>query len=211
MEKIVLIGGGGHSKVIIDTIKSKNSFEIEGIVEKNKKGHILEIPIIGNDLMLSDIYKKGTDNAFICIGSIRNTKFRNDIFENVKNIGFKLPVLTHKNSCISAYSKIGQGTCVMSGSIVNADTDIGKNCIINTGAIVEHDCIVKDNVQISSGSVIAGGVTIEKDTFIGINSSVIEGICIGENVTVGAGSVVIKDIPSNCVVVGNPAKIIKYK
>ncbi|OHW61980.1 putative acetyltransferase EpsM [Andreesenia angusta] len=211
MEKIVLVGGGGHSKVIIDIIKSRNDFKIVGITDNRNSEEVLDIPIIGDDTALKGIYNGGVNNAFVCIGAIENTKIRSVIYENLKVMGFKLPILIHSSAYVSPYAKIGKGTCIMNRAVVNPDAIVGCNCVVNTGAILEHESVIGNNVQISPGSVVAGGVEIGRDSFIGINASIIQGVKIGASVIVGAGSVVIEDVPDNCVVVGNPARIIKYK
>ncbi|MBF4275183.1 DapH/DapD/GlmU-related protein, partial [Vibrio anguillarum] len=51
---------------------------------------------------------------------------------------------------------------------------------------------------------------IKKGASVGANSTILPGITIGSNAMIGAGSVVTKDVPNNAVVIGNPAKIIRY-
>ncbi len=210
MKKIVLIGGGGHSKVIVDIIKSNNEFEIVGITEKNSTfNNVSDIPIVGDDSILEELFNKGVEYAFLCIGISKDIKLRNKLFEEIKSIGFKIPTLIHRQAIVSPYAKIGQGTCVMAGAIINSHAQIGENSVINTGSIIEHDCIVGNNTFISTGAILAGNVTIKNNSFIGMGSKIIEGKIIGSNVTIGAGAVVIDDIPDNCTAVGVPAKVIK--
>lgn len=212
MEKIVLIGGGGHSKAIIDIIRSTNIYEIIGITDKDeKRKDVLGVPIIGSDDDLDEIYKSGVEHAFICIAAIENIDLRMELYYRAKSIGFKFPRLIHRSAIISPYAEVEEGTCVMAGAIINANAKIGSNSIINTGAIIEHDCVLKDNVQICPGVVLAGGVCIQDSAFIGIGSRVIQGITIGQKVIVGAGAVVINDIPDNSVAVGVPARVIKER
>jgi len=212
MKKIVLIGGGGHSKVIIDIIKSTNEYEIVGITEKNNiSKSILDIPVLGDDSILEELNKKDVEYAFICIGISEDGVLRNILYDKLKKIGFKIPRLIHKQAIVSPYSKIREGTCVMAGAIINPNAKIGINSVINTGAIIEHDCFIGDNTFISPGAVLAGNVKIKDNSLIGMGSKIIEGKTIGNNVTIGAGAVVIDDIPDNSVVVGVPAKVIKMK
>ncbi|GAA0082222.1 MULTISPECIES: acetyltransferase [Clostridium] len=212
MEKIVLVGAGGHCKVIIDIIRSNNVYEIIGIIDKYAtEKSLLDISIIGDDNKLKEVYKDGVKNAFLCIGALGDLNLRNKIYNNLKEIGFKLPVLMHNTAMVSKYAAIGEDTCIMPGAIINSGAKIGKNCIINTGAIIEHDCVIEDNCHISPRAVLGGGVSIEKNTHIGIGAAVIQGVNIGCNVTIGAGSVVISSIPDNVVALGIPSKIKKYK
>ncbi|OSB14042.1 acetyltransferase [Clostridium botulinum] len=212
MEKIVLVGAGGHCKVIIDIIRSNNAYEIMGITDKDTtEKSLLDISIIGHDNKLKEVYKEGVKNAFLCIGALGNLNLRNKIYNNLKEIGFKLPVLIHNTAIVSKYATIGEGTCIMPGAIINSGVKIGKNCIINSGAIIEHDCIIEDNCHISPRSVLGGGVSLDKNTHISIGATVIQGVKIGCNVTIGAGAVVISSIPDNVVALGIPSKIKKYK
>lgn len=211
MKKIVLIGAGGHCKVIIDIIKSRNEYEIVGITDKDNSKSVLNVPVIGDDSVLSRIHNSGVEYAFICIGALDNIKIRNNLYSKLKTIGFKLPVLLHETAIISPFSDIRSGTCIMAGVIINPGTTIGENCIVNTGSVVEHDCKIGVNTHISPNVSIAGGVKIGNNTQVGIGSSIIQGRIIGNDVTIGAGSVVITDIKDNSLAVGVPAKIIKNK
>jgi len=210
MKKIVLIGAGGHCKVIIDIIESNNEYEIIGITNKNNGGSkIYDIPIIGDDELLMQCLDSGVEYAFIALGGLEDIKMRNKLFTMVKGLGYKIPTLIHAKAIVSLHSDIGEGTCVMPGAIINSGVKIGYNCIINSGAIIEHDCVIGNNTHISPNATIAGGVNIGNNTHIGIGSSVIQSLRIGCNVTIGAGAVVLDNIKNNAVAVGIPAKIIK--
>lgn len=211
-KKIVLIGGGGHCKVVISILKKLKNFEIAGIVDNYKsESFISGIKIIGTDDDLKDIYKSGTYYALITVGSIKDNIKRYRLFNMAKEIGYKFPVMISPEAIVAKSIRIDEGTVVMPGCIINIDSSIGKNCIINTGTIVEHDCKIGDNCHVAPGVHISGSVNIGELSFIGIGTTIIQGIIIGKNVTVGAGSVVIKDIPDNVIAVGTPAKIIKSK
>lgn len=211
MKKIVLIGAGGHCKVIIDIINSRKEYEIIGITDIASKGSVLDIPIIGDDDILERLYKDGVEYAFLSLGALNNISLRNKIYNKLKKIGFRTPILVHKEAVVSSYAEVGEGTCIMAGAIVNAGAVIGENCIINTGALIEHDCLVGDNTHISPRASLAGAVKVGTDTHIGIGSTIIQGLHIGNKVIIGAGAVVIKDIKDNVTVVGVPAKIIKCR
>ncbi len=211
-KKVVLIGGGGHCKVVISILKKLDNFEIAGIVDNYKsESFISGIKIIGTDDDLRDIYKSGIHYTLITVGSIKDNTKRYRLFNMAKEIGYKFPVIISLEAIVDESVKIDKGTVIMPGSIINIDSSIGKNCIINTGTIIEHDCKIGDYCHIAPGVHISGAVNIGELSFIGIGATIIQGINIGKNVTVGAGSMVIKDIPDNVIVIGNPAKIIKSK
>jgi sugar O-acyltransferase (sialic acid O-acetyltransferase NeuD family) len=213
MEKIVLVGAGGHCKVIIDIIKSDSKYDIVGVTDRayatSHDKFVLDIPIIGDDSSLEELYKNGVKNAFVCVGALQNIPIRDVIYNKLKDIGFNIPVLIHKYAIVSSYANIASGTCVMAGAIINPGAFIGENCIVNTGAVIEHDCTVQRNTHISPSASIAGGVSVGFSTHIGMGSTIIQGVHIGNNVVIGAGAVVIENIVDNVTAVGVPSKIIK--
>jgi len=211
-KKIILIGGGGHCKVVLSILKKIKNFGIAGIVDNYKaESFISGIKTIGTDDDLRDIYKSGVHYALITVGSIKDNTKRYKLFNMAREIGYKFPVIISPEAIVDESIKIGEGTVVMLGSIINIGSSIGKNCIINTGAIIEHDCKIGDYCHIAPGVHISGAVNIGELSFIGIGTTIIQGITIGKNVTIGAGSVVVKDIPDNVIALGNPAKIVRSK
>jgi len=212
-KKIILIGGGGHCKVVISQLKKLAKFEIVGIVDNYKSigNTVMDIKVIGEDEDLRNLYRKDVHYALITVGSIRDNTKRCKLFNMAKEVGYKFPVIISPTAMADESVKIGEGTVVMPGCVVNVDSSIGKNCIINTGAIIEHDCKIGNHCHIAPGAHLSGEVEIDDLSFIGIGSTIIQTIRIGKNVTVGAGSIVINDIQDNVAVVGNPAKIVKSK
>jgi len=175
--KILLIGGGGHCKSVIDVIELENKYEIAGIIDKeeflNKK--VLNYKVIGCDDDLESlfkIYKK----AIITVGQIKSNTLRIKLFNTLKIIGYELPVIRSPLSYVSKYANIEEGTVIMHQSLINANVKIGKNCIINTKALIEHDCVIEDNCHISTASVINGGVLVKEGTFFGSNATCRESI-----------------------------------
>jgi sugar O-acyltransferase (sialic acid O-acetyltransferase NeuD family) len=211
MEKIVLVGGGGHCKVVSSIILENNNYEIVGIADVERKlgTEINGIKINYTDDQLEQLYKKGIKNAVITVGSIGNSERRVRIYNMLKKIGFFLPIIISKHSIISRHISIGEGTVIMPGAIINSGARIGKNCIINTGAIIEHDCVVGNNAHIAPGVTLSGGVKIGDGAHVGTGSAIIQNVEIGKNTLIGAGSVVIKNIPKNVKAYGIPAKITK--
>jgi len=210
MKKIILIGGGGHCKVVIDTILSTNEFEIIGILdlEENVGKEVLGVPVIATDTQLEDYFRKGIRFCFITVGSIGTKAFlRENLFMRAQKIGFRFPNIIHPGSVVSKFTIIGEGNYVAPGTIINAGTIIGNHCILNTGSKIDHDCNIGNFVHVAPGVTISGGVEIGDYSHIGTGSSIIQCLKIGSNTIIGAGSVVLSDIPDNVVAFGNPCKI----
>ena len=171
-EKIVLIGGGGHCRSVIDVIEQTNKYEIIGIIDtkENIGKKVLDYKNIGCDDDLETIFET-CQNAIITVGHIKSNDLRVKLFKKVKHIGFNLPVIISPIAYVSKHSFIDEGTIIMHHALINANAKIGKNCIINTKALIEHDCIVEDNCHISTASVLNGGVVVKENTFFGSNAT----------------------------------------
>lgn len=196
MDKIVLLGCGGHAKSVADAILQGNSYEIAGFIDamKNEEFVYRGIRVIGCDDDLQALYNMGIHHACICVGYLGHGNIRNILYENLKSIGFTLPVIIDPSTVLAADVNVGEGSFIGKGAIVNANASIGKMCIINSGAIIEHDCIVDDFSHISVASILCGGVNVGRASFIGANSTVIQEKTIGQNCIIGAGTVVRKNV-----------------
>jgi len=191
MQDILIIGGGGHCKSVIDVIESTGKYKIYGIIDvKEKVGQkILDYKIIGTDDDLEK-YRNDIELAFIALGFINSVESRIKIYNKLKQLNFKLPVIISPLAYVSKHSFIDEGTIVMHYAVINAGAKVGKNCIINTKAIIEHDAIIEDFCHISTGAIINGGVIVGKSSFIGSNATTKQYIKIPENSFIKAGAVV---------------------
>lgn len=205
-EKIILIGGGGHCKSVIDVIEAENKFVISGIIDvKEKLGQsILGYKIIGDDSDLKDLAKH-YENFHISLGFIKSNTLRTKIYNELKTLKVNLPVIVSPNAVVSKYSAVGEGTIIMHNVVINAGATIGVNCIINTAAVIEHDTSIANNCHISTASIVNADCKIGENCFISSKVCVNRGLEIGNNVIVGSGSVVTKNIESNSFVYGVPA------
>ena len=199
MNKLIIVGAGGHGKVIAD-IALKNGYANICFVDDNAIGEVLGFPIIGKISDLSKLSDSSTDFV-IAIG---NNKVRQAIAETYD---VNWITLVHPSAHIAIDVTIDKGTAVMAGAIVNPSTKIGKHCIINTGAIVEHDNVIEDYVHVSPNVALGGTVRIGSLTHVGIGATVKNAITICPDCVIGAGAVVVKNIEKRGTYVGVPAKI----
>lgn len=207
--KIILLGAGGHARVIID-ILTLSGWVIAGVVDKIESGktEFLGYPVIGNDDVLKEIYEGGVRNAVLGMGHIGNYIIRNNIYCKLKGIGYQLPNIIHPNATIASDVAMGEGNVIFAGSVINSGAVIGNIDIINTNVVIEHEVKIGNNVHVAPGGVILGAVSVMNNSFIGANSTVLQGRKVGRAVIIGAGSTVLKDVGNDVTVVGNPARIV---
>jgi len=195
MKKVHLYGAGGHARVIIDILKSKN-INIPTIFDNNFEiKELMGIPV------LHDIPNYP---LIICIG---NNISRKTIVKKLNNISYAKAL--DISAIISESAFIEEGTVVMQGAIIQSSVEIGKHAIINTRATIDHNCIIGDYSHIAPGTILCGDISVGEGTMIGAGSVVIPGIKIGKWSVIGAGSVVTKDIPDNVIAYGSPCRVIK--
>lgn len=209
--KLLLIGAGGHCKIILDLLLHSQEYEVVGIIDLKERlqDNIFGVKVIGTDLDIPKFFKKGIKHCFISIGSVGDPSLRIKMYNIARKSRFVFPNLIHPSALISSRASLGDGNYIAPGVIINVGTRIGNNCIINTGAVIEHDCAIGDFVHIASGVTLGGNVSVNRNTHIGAGSSVIQGIKIGINSIIGAGSVIVKDIEAGCLAFGNPCKFIR--
>ncbi|MCW3805804.1 acetyltransferase [Plebeiibacterium marinum] len=195
MDRIILVGGGGHCKSCIDVIEQEGKYKIEGIVDPNEEvGHkILGYPVLGSDDDLPKLIDK-FKNVLITVGQIKSAGLRIKLYKLAKSLGAEFPVIVSPNAYVSTYAKIEEGTIVMHHVVVNSEAQIGINNIINTKALVEHEVQIGDHNHISTGTRINGQVKIADECFIGSGATLANNIILTEKVIVPAGKTVYKDI-----------------
>jgi sugar O-acyltransferase (sialic acid O-acetyltransferase NeuD family) len=193
MKNIILIGGGGHCKSVIDVIEQEGRFEIAGIVDKPELlgSNVSGYSIIGNDSDLGSLSKK-YQYALITIGQIKSPALRIKLFELAVKSGFILPTVVSPRAYVSKHAMVGKGTIIMHDALTNANAKIGENCIINSKALIEHDVIIENHCHISTGSIINGGTIIRNNTFFGSNSVTKENIIVKKQSVIGGGMAVLK-------------------
>lgn len=188
-EPIILIGGGGHCRSCIDVIEADGRFRIIGVVDRadaiGAEG-VLGYPFLGTDGDLSRL-RADCSNALVTVGQIRSPEARVRLYEDLKALGFTLPVIISPHAIVSAHASLEEGTIVMHGSIVNAGAAVGKNCILNTKSLVEHDAVIGDHCHVSTAAVVNGGCRIGRGSFIGSNSVCVHGIELPDGSFVRAG------------------------
>jgi len=207
MKKIILVGGGGHCRSVIDVLEAEGKFQIAGIVDvKAKLGtKVSGYKIIATDAELPKLVRS-CKYFCITVGQLESATLRENIYKKLKKYKVQLPVIVSPMAYVSKSAKIGEGTVVMHGAIVNTGVVIGNNVIVNTMSLIEHDTKVGDHCHISTKAVLNGEVVLGDNVFVGSNAVVINNIKIAGNTVIGAGTVVHKSILKKGKYAGNPAR-----
>ena len=192
---LLLLGAGGHAKVIVDLIESSTDIQILGFLDSfTSERKFLGYPILGADDELLKFSPREVD-FFISIGFIKNAEKRNKVIDFAKNLGFSNPNIISRDANVSKRAQLGEGNVVMPLAVVNAHARIGNFCIINTSSIIEHDAAIGDFVHISTNTVVNGESVVGARTFVGSSVVIGNNTEVGEGCIVSAGEVILEDVP----------------
>jgi UDP-perosamine 4-acetyltransferase len=206
-ERVVIIGSGGHAKVVIELIRAEGKYQIEGCTGLTGGGFVLgDVPTLGTDSILPALLAGGVRKAFVAVG---DNRLRLRLQAHALQIGFQVINAVSPDAVVSPSATLGKGIAIMAGAVINASSHIADGAIVNTNASVDHDCYIGDGTHICPGCALAGEVKVGCESLLGIGTRVVPGIRIGDRAIIGAGSVVIRDIPDDVTAVGAPARIVK--
>lgn len=209
MRPVIVLGAGGHSKVVIAALKA-TGIEIVGVTDPDASTHgqsVLGVRILGGDDLAMN-RKKGEISLVNGVGSTRPTPGRREVFERFKRAGYDFSVVVHPSAVVGPEVEIGEGAQIMAGAIVQPGCRIGADAIVNTRASVDHDCIVGAHAHIAPGAVLGGGVRVGDGAHVGAGATLIQNVSIGPRALVAAGAVVVADVAADTQVAGVPARII---
>lgn len=202
MRKLLILGAGGHGRVIADSARKAGYSEIAFLDDAPSQG--LDAPVMGD---FQDAERYSADWAlFVAVG---NQKLRERLFRHLEEIGAVLPAIIDSSAVIGSNVAIGSGSVVMPGAVINNGTRIGCGCIVNTGATVDHDNILEDFVHLSPGVHLAGTVHIGPRSWLGVGCAVVNNCLLTADCIIGAGAVVCHNITEPGTYVGVPARKIK--
>ena len=209
--RCVIVGAGGHGRVVLDILMNSGSTEIIGFVDSNPDlvGRRIDgIPVLGALEDLGRIREAfGADSAIVAIG---NNGVRRNFADRIQAMGLDLASAIHPSAHVARNASLGRNIVVAAGALVGAHCQIGDSVILNTGCIVDHESLIGTATHVCPGARLAGRVTVESGAFVGIGATVIQNIRIGYEAVIGAGAVVIADVAPMSTVVGVPARLIKY-
>ncbi len=201
MKNLIIIGAGGHGRVIADIAQKTEVYENIAFLDDSDIRESMGMPVVGK---VCDMDKYiSTADMFVAIG---NNKVREALTEKLISLKAKVPTLIHPSAIIGSCVEIDVGTAIMAGAVINPCSKIGKGVILNTCSSVDHDCVIGDYCHIAVGVHVAGTVRLEKRILIGAGATIKNNVNIATECIIGAGAVVVKNITEHGTYTGVPAK-----
>lgn len=201
MSGLLILGAGGHGRVVADTAAATGRFERIAFLDDHPPQYALPYPILGG---CREAERDTADWAFAV--AIGDQSTRQALQNYLEGLGKVLPVLVHPSAAIGSRVSMGAGTVVMAGAVINCDAIIGRGCIVNTGSTVDHDCVLEDFVHLSPGTHLGGAVHVSAGSWLGVGSCVVNNCSITSDCMIGAGAVVCRDVTRPGIYIGVPAK-----
>jgi UDP-perosamine 4-acetyltransferase len=205
---LLIIGAGGHGKVVLDILRAAGNHRPVGFLDADPAQigtRIHGLEVLGQVNLLPKLKSKAK-GAIVAIG---DNRARASYGRLLRQHGFEVVNAIHPRACISPTATLGTGVVVAAGAVVGPDARLDDFVVVNTSAVVDHECHVAQAAHICPGAALAGRVSIGESAFIGLGCRIIQCLTVGRHAVVGAGAVVIADVPDYATVVGIPARVIK--
>ncbi len=203
---IVVYGGGGHGRVVIEALRAGGEFTPVAVLDPALAGEVDGVPVRGGDDAPAALRAAGVEAAAIGVGSVGDPAVRRRLQAAALSAGFTLPPIVHPRAGVAATASLSPGCYVATGAVVGPGARVGECAIVNSNAVVDHDCVLGAFVHIAPGAALSGGVVVGENAHVGTGAAVTQGVRIGAGAVVGAGAAVTADVPDGVVAVGVPAR-----
>ncbi len=203
MTRLVIVGAGGHARVLIELCRAHGGFEIVGVVAQAGPPSLLGLKLLGDESLLESLRAQGVEAACVGVGD-NATRLR--IGQRLRALGFALPPLAHPSAFLAPSALLGPGAVVMARAVLGTEARAESLAILNTGAIADHDVVLGEASHAAPGTVLAGHASLGARALLGAGAAVRPGITIGADAVIGAGSAVAADVAPGAVLAGVPAK-----
>lgn len=189
MKPVLVIGGGGHARVVIDSLRQSGA-EIVGIIDADpaKIGQtVLGVPVVGGDEVIEASDPHGVHLA-LGIASVGAASLRARIAGQWLARGFVFPVIRHPSAIIAADCLVDAGAQIMAGAVVQPNTRLDTGALVNTGARVDHDCQLGPYAHVAPGAILCGFVSLGRCAFVGAGAVVTQSVRVADEQVLPAGS-----------------------
>lgn len=209
MNSVIVLGGGGHALVVIDTLRAMGR-TVAGYLAPQPGDPVAGAAWLGDDSHLDGLDPAAVELA-LGLGAVRPSPLRRHLFEGLKMRGFRFATLVHPTAVVAPGVELGEGAQIMAGAVLQPGVTIGANAIVNTRAAIDHDCRVGDHAHIATGAALSGTVRVGEGAHVGTGAAIIQGITLGPGALVAAGAAVVRDVAAGSRVAGVPARPMEGK
>lgn len=141
--------------------------------------------------------------------AVGEPEIKRKLYDKLEFDGIDFATLIHPDIHIPQTTSVGKGTVINVGAFISCNAQIEENVYIQPHVNIGHDCILAKGCVISGFVNMGGNCYVGKASYIGLSTCVKQGIKIGDGTIIGMASAVYKDIPSNVIAMGNPARVMK--
>lgn len=195
--EVLLYGGGGHAKSLIELIQLLQGYSIVGIIDDGLKAGtpILDTSVLGPAEILPELFEQGVRLAVNAVGGVGDVMSRVRVFRRLIEAGFIFPTLVHPTAFVERSARLEAGVQIFPHAYVGSEAHVGFGSIVNTGAVVSHDCQLGRYVNVAPSTSLAGGVTLGAAVLIGMSVTVNLSVAVGNGARIGNSAVIKADVP----------------
>lgn len=199
--ELIVVGAGGHAKVVVATARAAGLAVVSVVDDAERRWgeQVLGVPVTGP---AEPVLQDAGASVVLAIG---DNAARRRLAQRAR---CRFVSVVHPSAVVDASVRLGAGSVVFAGAVIQPDTVIGAHAIVNTGASIDHDCVLGEAVHVAPGSRLAGNVKLGDEVFLGIGAVAIPGVSVGARTTVGAGAAVVRDLPEGVIATGVPARVV---
>jgi sugar O-acyltransferase (sialic acid O-acetyltransferase NeuD family) len=189
-QSVVVVGGGGHARVLLGVLARLKQFKVLGYVDPRDHGPLLGFKRLGDDSALTKHAKARGTAAVIGLGKMKAGMERLELANHLREQGFKLPVIISPAAVVANDAKIGEGTVVLDGAVIQPGCVVGRAGIVNSNTFLGHDCTLGDDVHVAPAATLSGAVSVGDGAYVGVNATVVGPTHVMAGASVANGSVV---------------------
>jgi sugar O-acyltransferase (sialic acid O-acetyltransferase NeuD family) len=199
---VLVFGGGGHAKAVIDLLLSLDQYTLAGILDDRLSPgtRVLGVPVLGTRALLPILKERGVPMAVNAVGGILDINIRVRIFELLAAAGYEVPSILHPRVTLERSAVVEPGVQVFANAYVGSEAILHEKCMINTGAVVSHDCSIGTYTHIAPGALLAGHVHVGDRSLVGMGVTTAVGVRIGSGVRIGNAAIVLADVPDRTII-----------
>jgi len=208
--EFIIVGAGGHAKVVADAIQCMKGGMIHGFLDSERKvGEVYcGYPVLGGEECLLALLKDSP--VLKVVVAIGHNWYRRIVVERLLNAvpAVQFGAVIHPRASVARGASTGPGAVVLAGSVIGPDVRVGAHAIVNHMCSVDHDSILESYSSLAPGVVAGGYVTVEGGAAVSTGAVVGRGVRIGAHAVVGAGATVLRDVPEKSFAIGTPARVL---